>query len=192
MKHLIGSGDVGSYSFNPAAQSITLAGVPVTLTLEQVLLVTNVTHNVILYNFADATLGASITNNVLTLNVNTAAMSSTDALQILVQLADSEADLLILLRRMCKLLEPLGTVDSNTRQRIAVEAMPTTAVTMAALAGAVATTGTTIPVTGGAAPTIGAATPLPIWIGPVDQRQQITDAARLAYAQGLRANLVFS
>lgn len=70
-------------------------------TRDQLLLITNVTDNIILYNFADPTTGATLTerdpttpdqdteinygSTRITLNVDTSAMSSTDGIQIFVE-----------------------------------------------------------------------------------------------------------
>jgi hypothetical protein len=50
--------------------------------LEEILLITNLTSNTIIFNFADPTLTGTVSENVLTLNYNTTAMNSTDKLQI--------------------------------------------------------------------------------------------------------------
>ena len=54
------------------------------ITLDQILLVTNVTSNVIIYNFADPTKGGYLTGNILTLSASTVSMLSSDRLQIFV------------------------------------------------------------------------------------------------------------
>lgn len=85
---------------------------------------------------------------------------------------------LLLLRRMNKQLESLSTVDSATRQRVAVEAMPTTTVT-----------GTITAVTN--VNGFGGSTILPnlTALGGVDARYLYIDTARNAYANGIRNNL---
>ena len=55
-----------------------------TITLDQILLVTNVTSNTIIYNFADPTRGGYLEGNVLVLSASTASMLNTDRLQIFV------------------------------------------------------------------------------------------------------------
>ena len=52
MKQLIGS-DTGSYTFDASAKQITIIGLP-TFTIEQVLLITNVTDGIVIYNFASS------------------------------------------------------------------------------------------------------------------------------------------
>lgn len=80
-KVLIGS-DLGGYTFNKVAQTITFSGF--TASLERVLMVTDTTNNTIIYQFNDATKGGTLTSNVLTLtyNTNTVAFNNTDKLQI--------------------------------------------------------------------------------------------------------------
>lgn len=72
---------ITAYTFDKTAKTITFSGYA-TIALERVLLITNVTRNTIIYNFADASLGGSVATNVLTLTYNTSAMVNTDKLQI--------------------------------------------------------------------------------------------------------------
>lgn len=80
-KVLIGS-ELGSYTFNKTAKTITFSGF--TASLERLLLITDSTNNTPLYQFNSPSLGASLSNNVLTLNynTNTGAFADTDKLQI--------------------------------------------------------------------------------------------------------------
>ena len=125
-----------NYSFDAAAQTVTFNTTDV-ITLEQLLIITNVTTNKIIYNFADPNAGGSITNNVLTLDFDTTSMSSGDKLQIFVdniltpssdetlQLVGEQTELL---RRMTKLLEPSSNQNSTGLQRIEVVTAPQTVV----------------------------------------------------------------
>lgn len=87
MKILVGK-DKGSYTFDHDAQTVTLSGFSYDVSLEQVLLITNVgaTNPMIMYNFADPNLNASISSNVITLGLdtsdNTLGMANDDELQI--------------------------------------------------------------------------------------------------------------
>lgn len=72
---------VTNYTFNAAAKTVTLPDFT-SITLPQLLLITNVTDGIILYNFADPVLGATVATNVVTLEYDTTSMSNTDALQI--------------------------------------------------------------------------------------------------------------
>lgn len=74
---------ITAYTFDASAQTVTLTGLTSTL-LEQVLLITNVTDNIIIYNFADATKGGSIASGVITLAYDTTSMADTDDLQIFI------------------------------------------------------------------------------------------------------------
>ena len=80
-KVLIGS-DIGSYSFNKTAKTITFSGF--VASLERILLVTDTTNNTIIYQFNDATKGGTLSNNILTLTYDTTGgtFANTDKLQI--------------------------------------------------------------------------------------------------------------
>ena len=83
MKQLIGH-DVGSYSFSPSTNQITISGV--TLSDEQFLIITNTNPNTMIYNFADPTLAGSWSAGVMTLQYNCSGMNAGDPLQIYVDL----------------------------------------------------------------------------------------------------------
>jgi hypothetical protein len=85
---------VKNYTFSPNTANlgtITFTGYS-SLTLNQLLLITNTTKNTIIYNFADPTAGGSISGNVLSLSANTSTMSSGDSLQIFIDDFDLPAD----------------------------------------------------------------------------------------------------
>ena len=79
-----------NYTFSAAAKTVTFNDYT-DLRLEQVLLITNVTDNVIIYNFGSATAGGSLTGNVLTLDYNTTTMDDADNLQIFMDVDDEIA-----------------------------------------------------------------------------------------------------
>lgn len=79
---------VKNYTFNPASKQITITNLT-SLDLEQLLLITNVTDNIMIYNFADPSIGASVNGNVITLDYNTAAMDAADDLQIFIDIPNS-------------------------------------------------------------------------------------------------------
>ena len=84
MKKLIGI-EVGSYTFNAAAKTITISDV--TLTASSILLVVHVPTNTILYNFASPTKNGVLTlPGTLVLNADTTSYQNTDALQIFVDI----------------------------------------------------------------------------------------------------------
>lgn len=172
-----------NYTFNAAAKKITFNTTD-TVLLENVLLITNVTSNQIIYNFANPAQGGSISNNVLTLTFNTTTMSNTDSLQVFLDIGGGYAatdDSILMLRRVVQLLSPLATQDSAQRQRVVVDNIA---------AGTVAISSGTVSV--GNAPnvtTVSTVSNVAAYAG-IDPRFQFIDAARLTYAQGIRANLV--
>jgi hypothetical protein len=124
MKRLVGTDIVGGYIFDPAAKTVTFTGLQYTITLANILLITNTTANTIIYNFADSTNGAvSFASNVLTLDYNSVSMNASDVLQIYIDVESYEESLATLLRRMNKLLESNAVVDSKLRQRVTIEAI---------------------------------------------------------------------
>ncbi len=80
------------YTFNTVAQTIAVRGY---YPLEKLALITNVTDNLVMYNFADSTFAGttavfnSNTNTTtITLNYNTSSMSNTDIIPVLVDETD--------------------------------------------------------------------------------------------------------
>ena len=160
---------ITNYSFNAATRKITLPEYS-SISLDGVLLITNVTDNVIIYNFANPSLGGTVLLNTITLTYNTTGMSNADALQIFYDdgaAPSSDAtttallDVAGTLKRISKNMESLQVVDSNQRQRVAVEAI--VAVTVGNIGQ----------------------------YGGVDPRFQIIDWARTA-ADSLRTKLTFT
>jgi hypothetical protein len=72
---------IENYQFDKTAKTITFLDYPV-IRLDSVLLVTNVTDNIIIYLFSDPLKGGSVDNNILTLTYDTSGMDSSDKLQI--------------------------------------------------------------------------------------------------------------
>jgi hypothetical protein len=72
---------ITNYTFNKTAKTVTFTDYT-TIRLDSILLITNVTDNIIIYNFADPLLGGTVSNNVLTLTYDTSSMSDGDSLQI--------------------------------------------------------------------------------------------------------------
>ena len=79
---------LSSYSFTPGAANAGTVVVPGTYTLEQFLLITNVTSGTILYQFNVPSKGAVLTtgggNTTLTLEFSTQSMSAADRLQVFI------------------------------------------------------------------------------------------------------------
>ena len=209
MKKLLGTDLTGSYIFNPAAKTITFSGLRQSISLQNILLITNTTANTIIYNFADSTTGAvSFNNNVLTLDYDTSAMSSTDKLQIYVDVESYEESLHDLLRRMNKLLESNATIDLYQRQRVVIDALGNSRGTPTEL------TSTGMPISnfpGTVTLGIGSndlqyvqgsqvnpystksnTTMFHVVSGLVDERWTMTDRAHNAYANAIRSKLSFS
>ena len=82
MKLLVGN-DIGTYTFNASAQTVTFSGIDA-LTKENILLVTNVEDNVVLYQFNSTANGGSFASNVLSLSYDTTSMADSDPLQIFI------------------------------------------------------------------------------------------------------------
>lgn len=72
---------ITNYTFNAAAQTVTFSEYT-SISLEGILLITNLVDNIIIYNFADIGYGGSVSGNILTLAYNTTGMDDTDDLQI--------------------------------------------------------------------------------------------------------------
>ncbi len=206
MKRLVGTDIVGGYTFNPAAKTITFTGLQYTITLANILLITNTTANTIIYNFADSTNGAvSFANNVLTLDYNTASMNATDVLQIYIDVESYEESLATLLRRMNKLLESNAVVDSKLRQRVTIEAIgannssnPTELNTSIPVSGTVtANVSNQIAAQNMAAQSgnpyvLSTVTTGSILEGPVHQLWRVANDAQACYASAIRSKLSFT
>lgn len=120
---------IQDYTFNALAKTITINELP-SISIEQMLIVTNVTDGIIIYNFADSSLSATVLGNVLTLNYDTTTMSNLDSLQIFVEIANTNyVELNELLREgVAEIVHQLqsirndgGMADVNGRVRVAIE-----------------------------------------------------------------------
>jgi hypothetical protein len=209
MKQLLGQDTSGTYTFNPTAKTVTFSGLSQQITLANILLITNVTANTIIYNFASSTTGAvSFVNNVLTLDYDTTSMSATDVLQIYIDVESYEESLATLLRRMNKLLESNAVVDSKLRQRVTIEAIGTNNTANSTeinasipVSGTVtatanvnnAVTATTFnnsavnPYTLSTSQAVGLVSE-----GPVHQLWRVANDAQACYAQAIRSKLSFT
>jgi hypothetical protein len=166
-----------NYTFDASTKKVTFNTTD-TVTLEKLLIITNVTTNTIIYNFADPLTGGAVLNNVLTLDYDTTGMSDNDKLQIFLDnsLTPASEESLQYLKKIAQLVAPLSVQDANQRQRVAIDASTATVT----VGGTITTVSTVSTVSN-----IGA-------LGGVDPRFQFTDAARLTYAQGIRNNLSFN
>ena len=74
----------GQYTFDASAQMIEFLGVRPDL--EWILLITNVTDQIVIYNPLSTSLGATLSNNRLTLEYVTTSMDDLDDLQIYIDI----------------------------------------------------------------------------------------------------------
>ena len=177
------------YTFNANTGTVTFGDSLTGLELQNVELITNVTTNTVIYQFNKSGFGGSLTGLILTLDYDTSAMSDSDDLQIFIEgdfIRSDVSDSVILLRRIAQLLSPIATQDSSQRQRVAVETMPTVTVAQATAASLNATVTGTVTVAQATAANLNANVGL---VAGIDPRFQFVDAARVAYATGIRANL---
>ena len=84
MKRLLERKD---YLFNPVNKQIYLHSL---FSQEQILLITNVTDGIIIYNFASPTGNGTLVGNVLTLDYDTSSMDALDDLQIYVDIPEEK------------------------------------------------------------------------------------------------------
>ncbi len=119
---------ITNYTFDKTAKTVTFTDFA-TISLNRVLLITNVTANVIIYQFNDVALGGTAATNVLTLTYNTAAMANTDKLQIIYDIDVLDSGNLL------KVREQYGpAAEDNTNQVIAQQIRPVAGTTYAATA----------------------------------------------------------
>ena len=120
---------VKTYTFNAAARQVVISDEDLT-DLSQFLLITDVTSNVIIYNFADSSRGGAFSNGTLTLDYNTTAFNNSDVLQIFIDVDEgNRVDLTELLRQgIAEIVHQLqsirndgGMADAAGRVRIAIE-----------------------------------------------------------------------
>jgi len=167
---------VENYTFNAASGEITLTDYN-SVNLESMLLVTNVTDNIIIYNFADPTRGGTVSGNVLNLGFDTSGMSNSDSLQIFIEDGYISAkdqtlqDLLnsidansAILRKLLLMSQSLGIIDGSSRQRVVVDS----------IAG-------NLP--GNQNVNINA-------VGTFGASEQLTNETRRTFANGTRANII--
>lgn len=120
---------VTSYTFDASEKQITFTGTA-PQDISSVLLITNVTDGIIIYNFADPTTGGTLAGSVLTLKYNTTAMSDTDSLQIFIDVPNSNYEdlteilrtgLVEIVRQLQSIRNDGGMADVAGRVRVAIE-----------------------------------------------------------------------
>ena len=92
---------IDNYRFDKTAKTVTFCDYE-TIRLDRVAIITNVTDNIMIYNFASSSLGGTVSGNVLTLAYNTSTMDDSDKLQIIYD--DRDAPLLSQLLESVRLL----------------------------------------------------------------------------------------
>ena len=112
---------VRDYTFDASSKTVTFTNIS-SIGLEQILLITNVKDNIIIYSFADNALGGTVSGNVLTLTYNTASMSDTDELQIFIDSDDLEENLVGWLRYILK--STSYARDAGDRMRVIMDNNP--------------------------------------------------------------------
>lgn len=129
-KVLIGA-DLGSYSFNKTAKTITFSGFkPI---LEEILLITDVTNGTIIYQFNDLTKGGTLSGQVLTLTYDTtgASFNNTDSLQIFYWSEQPQAvsiqDMSILFRHLIEAVQN-PSYYNKAKNRVDVNLPPETSI----------------------------------------------------------------
>ena len=75
---------IENYTFNSATKQIIIIDSE-NIPQEKLLLITNMTDGIIIYNFADSETRGNVSGNIITLNYNTTSMSDADKLQIWVE-----------------------------------------------------------------------------------------------------------
>lgn len=166
---------ISNYTFDPAARTITFNDYS-SVDLQGLLLVTNVTANQIIYNFADPCYGGGVNGNIVTLTYNTVGMAATDALQIYYDdgtegpLTD---ELFHLFMRLSRVMQSNATVDSSDRQIVRVATIDAGTVTVGSI-GSGATLPNVTSLNG---------------LNSVDTRYLLMDISRNTYANLIRSKL---
>lgn len=124
---------IQSYSFDASNKTITLNELD-NVEIEQLLIITNVTDGIIIYNFADSLKNATINSNVINLEYDTTSMDDSDNLQIFIDVQNADFDeltdilkygLVEVVRQIQLTRNDGGLPDVYGRVRCAVETLPT-------------------------------------------------------------------
>ena len=124
---------IQNYIFDPLSKTITINEVS-SLLVEQLLLITNVSTNDIIYNFADSNLKATISDNIITLNYDTTSMNDSDSLQIFIDFENTnfvelnellQMGIAEIVHQLQSIRNDGGMADIFGRVRCAVETLPT-------------------------------------------------------------------
>lgn len=93
--------DENKYTLDASAKTITFTE---DITLQHLLLITNIEDNLIIYNFACDGFGGSFSGRVLTLDYDVTAMSDTDNLSVIVYTESDSTD-----TKQTELLQSIST-----------------------------------------------------------------------------------
>ena len=129
-KILIGI-DGGSYSFDASAKTVTITLDNGVVALESLLVITNVTDNIVIYRFEDPLLGAILSGDTFTLVYDTTLMDDADKLQIWYYTSDAlavtdveTASLVSTLRSLINVLGSNASLpDTAGRTRVVIDAI---------------------------------------------------------------------
>lgn len=165
---------IKNYTFDAVNNRVKLNDYSI-IRLDSMLVITDVVTNSIIYNFADPNTGGSVSGNEFIFRNDVSGrgghslqifydddsnLATNETLDALVSITQNSDNSIALLKRITKLLEPIGTQDSSQRQRVAVE----TIASMSALTSLNQVAG-------------------------IDYRWLVIDEARNAYANGIRRNI---
>lgn len=97
----------------------------------------------------------------------------------------AQDETVILLRRLVQIAQSLAVTDSAQRQRVSIDAAPSSVTVVQPTASSLNVTAAVTSITGGTITTVNQ-------FAGVDIRYQMVDWARTAYNTGIRANLINS
>ena len=81
------------YNFNPSGRTVNFSLTPA-IKAGEILMIVNLTKSIVIYNFASQSEGGIFNNNVLSLTLDTTAMSASDKLMVIVVEKEKEQVLL--------------------------------------------------------------------------------------------------
>ena len=135
---------IDNYTFTASARTIVFNDYS-SINPSGLLLITNAIDNIIIYNFASASLGGIVSGNTLTLTYNTSTMSDDDSLQIfyedglLPSTADQDEQLIMVMRLLLQ-----RTADDPIWYDMATNALRVTGAVSATISSGTITTVTTV------------------------------------------------
>lgn len=203
---------IKNYTFNSSTKQISFTDYT-TIRLDSILLITNVTDNIIIYNFANQSLGGTVLGNVLTLTYNTISMDSGDSLQIFYEgentlatdqsildlkevtntLATNESilDLNALTTSLLSISDNMN--NSVELLKILRKLLDASSTQDSAQRQRITIDAITAGLTLAAVTTVGTVSSVTNMqsIGGVDYRWQMVDQARLTYSNSIRNNITF-